>query len=447
MNEASTRWSQISARAKQQPRLLEDWKRREGPETTGQLRAAVDTTNMTIEQLAAAFDGVTQGVTPESAMRVSAVYSCVDRISGAISTLPMPIYERTGDGRQRVDHPYRWMFNEQPHPHLTASTFWRYILSAMLLRGDGFAIIERPSFMSSAVRAFRPVHPDRVQVYLNEQMELRYRVTEQDGKQVVYNAADVLQFPTLGFDGIRSPSPIQHAARNAVGIAMSAEDHTKGFFDNSARPDYFLQVKGKLLKEQREDLQQMLVRQHSGRGKSHLPGVLQGDWDLKQLAISNTDAQLIESRGFQLEEIARIYGVPPHMIGHTSKTTSWGTGIEQMSIGFVKYTLAPHLKTIEQEINRKIWPVRDRYFVEFAVDGLMRGDYKSRNEGYRIALGRAGEPGWLTVNEVRRLENHPPMPGGDELNKAADAALATTEPNPNESNPAEPADPESDEAA
>ena len=135
--------------------------------------------------------------------------------------------------------------------------------------------------------------------------------------------------------------------------------------------------------------------------------------ELEKLSITPEDASLLDTRRFQVEEIARIFGVPPHMIGHTSASTSWGTGIEQQSIGFVKYTLQRHLVKIEQELNRKIWPTRARYYVEFSAVGLERGDTKTRNEAYRIALGRAGEPGWMSVNEVRRAENLPPVEGGD----------------------------------
>ncbi len=136
------------------------------------------------------------------------------------------------------------------------------------------------------------------------------------------------------------------------------------------------------------------------------------------------DAELLESRKFQVIDIARAFGVPPHMIGATETTSSWGTGIEQQTIGFVKYTLQPYINRIEQELNRKLIRTA-KYFVEFNLDGLMRGDYKTRNEGYRIALGRAGEPGWMTINEVRRLDNLPPIDGGDQLWKPDPKTPAT----------------------
>ena len=135
---------------------------------------------------------------------------------------------------------------------------------------------------------------------------------------------------------------------------------------------------------------------------------------------------MLESRGFSVEEVCRWFRVPPFMVGHAEKSTSWGTGIEQQSIGFVKYTLARHLVKFEQEINRKCFRTA-RNFAEFQTSGLERGDYKARNEGYRIALGRAGEPAWMTINEVRKLENLPPIDGGDAMQQAATATATAPE--------------------
>ena len=136
-----------------------------------------------------------------------------------------------------------------------------------------------------------------------------------------------------------------------------------------------------------------------------------------ELTMTHEDSQLLATRSFQIEEIARIFGVPPHLIGQTDKVTSWGSGVENMGRGFVKFTLQRHLIKFEQEINRKLWPVRSRYFFEFNVAGLERGDLKSENEALRIALGRAGEPAWMTPNEVRRIKNMPPIEGADQLMK------------------------------
>nr|WP_268967734.1 phage portal protein [Zooshikella ganghwensis] len=159
-------------------------------------------------------------------------------------------------------------------------------------------------------------------------------------------------------------------------------------------------------------------KKHQGLENKHLPAVITGGGEFKETTLSPQDSQIIQTRKFQVCDIARIFGVPPHLVGETEKSTSWGTGIEQQSIGFVQYTLRPHLTRIEQEVNRKLFR-SDSFFAEFNVNGLLRGDIKGRNEAYRIALGGNQEPGWMTVNEVRKLDNLPPIEGGDILYRPA----------------------------
>jgi HK97 family phage portal protein len=205
--------------------------------------------------------------------------------------------------------------------------------------------------------------------------------------------------------------------KNPAGIALAADQYSASFFKNGAKPDFAIEMVGNPNTEQVEEMRRVWTEKYGGVGKNHLPAILFGGSKIHELTINAEDAQLIATRQFQVEDIARIFGVPPHMIGHTTNTTSWGSGVENMGIAFVKYTLGRHLVKIEQEINRKSFPFGGAVFAEFNTAGLERGDYKTRNEGYRIALGRAGEPGWMTINQVRKLENMPPIEGGDELNK------------------------------
>lgn len=357
-------------------------------------------------------------VTEQSAMRVSAVYACVNIIGGALASLPLPVYQRTPDGRARSSHDYWWLLNESPNDMMSASVFWEWMASSLLLNGDAFAEIMRGGRKPQAV-AFVPHHKSRVEV-LKEEGRLWYWITGDDGKKRLLDQDDMLHIPGPGFDGRNGMSQIRHALRNSAGIALAADDYSAAFFKNGAKPDFALEVDGTVNPEQQEMIRNNWVKRYMGTTEnSRLPALLTGGMKVHELTMNADDAQLIETRRFQVEDVARIFGVPPHMIGHTGASTSWGTGIEQQSIGFVKYTLQRHLVKIEQELNRKLWPTRERYFVEFATAGLERGDYKSRNEGYRIALGRAGEPGWMTVNEVRRLENMPPVVGGDEITKGA----------------------------
>jgi HK97 family phage portal protein len=355
-------------------------------------------------------------VTESTVMNVSAVYACIQLISGAMASLPLPIYERTGTGRQRVDHPLWWLLNEQPIARCSASTFWRYMMTSKLLHGDGFALIKRKSAFSPEIVSITPWHPLAVNVYLNGD-RLAYQFINYIGGQGIesqmYDQDDVLHFTGVGFNGLRSVSPLRHALRNAAGIALAADKYSAEFFSASAKPEIVIKTEMAKLSTEQKDLI-IDAWKSIQQGDRTRPGVLGAGMSLQELTINAEEAQLLQSRMFQIEDIARIYGVPPFMIGHTQNTTSWGSGVEQMGIGFVKYTLSQHIVDAEQEINRKLF-FTEKNFCEFNTAGLERGDIKTRNESYRIGLGRAGEPAWLTVNEVRAAENLPPKEGGDVL--------------------------------
>ena len=388
--------------------------------------------NLTLSELSKiiGYGDLTGGpvINEQSAMTVSAVYACVALIAGAIATLPLPIYQRTEDGRAKAKHEYWWLLNESPSIDMTAATFWEYIVSANLFYGDAYAELIRASFSSQRVIALKAHHPKRVTPFRDEKTDrLLYRIQPRVGAHYILDSADILHIPGLGFDGLRSCSPIMHAARQAIGTALAAGDYSSSFFSNGAKPDFALKVQGKLSKEQAEILRASWINTQGGAKNSHMPAILSGGMEIEQLTMSNEDSQLLATRAFQIEEIARIFGVPPHMIGQTDKVSSWGSGVENMGRGFVKFTLQRHLIKIEQELNRKLWPTREKYFVEFNVAGLERGDLKSENEALRVALGRAGEPGWMTQNEVRRIKNMPPLAGGDTLlNATVNATAATT---------------------
>jgi len=356
-------------------------------------------------------------VNEQTAMSVSAVYACVSLIAGAIASLPAQIYERSEEGRKRADHPYWWLLNEQAHPAWSSAVMWEYLLASLLLKGDGFARIMHASPSTASAQYLKPLDKTDVTVFKNG-ARLAYRVIE-DGVSNVYDQDDIIHVPGPGFNGLNGMSQLRHSLRNSAGIAIAADEFSAGYFKDGARPDMAITTPGSLNTEQTDQLRRQWKERYSGSANSRLPAVLSGGMDVKPISMNAQDAQLIATRQFQVEDIARAMGVPPHMIGHTSNSTTWGTGIEQMSIGFVKYTLQRHLVKIEQEFNRKLWPTRARYFMEFNTAGLERGDYKTRNEGYRVALGRAGEPGWMSVNEVRKLENLPPVDGGDELSQPA----------------------------
>jgi HK97 family phage portal protein len=241
--------------------------------------------------------------------------------------------------------------------------------------------------------------------------------------EVTVAADDMLHVPGPGFNGLRSVSQLQYGLRNAAGIAEAADRQAAGFIGDGVRPDFAIEVPGKVNTDQASTLQRTFKERNSGHDTSRVPIVMSGGMKLHQLTMSSVDAELLATRSFQIEEICRVFGVPPFMIGHTEKTTSWGSGIEQMSIGFVKYTLQRHLVAFEQELNFKLFKT-SRNFCEFVTAGLERGDIKGRFEAYRIALGRAGEPGWIKPSEIRRLENMPQDNSFDQQQSAPAPAAA-----------------------
>jgi HK97 family phage portal protein len=372
--------------------------------------------NLTIDELAnilgAAGANSAAGipVNAETAMRVSTVYGCVALIAGAISTLPFNIYEREGQQRKQVDHDYWWMLNEQPNQDMTAAAAWEILLTGKLFYGDGFAELLRPSRSSARVIGWRPHHPLQVQPLRDERGIWYWRIQPARGEAYTLDWADVIQLPSLGFDPdcMLSPSPITYAARESVGTAIAAERYHGQFFNGGATFDYALKTPNTLDKVQRDNLLASLLARRGGANRS--PLILTGGLEPAQLSVNPKDAEILATRLFTVEEICRIFGVPPHMVGHTEKNSSWGTGMEAQGSNFVRYTLLRHLVPLAQEFNRKLWPSRQRFFVEHDTTALVRGDIKTRFDAYRVAMGRAGEMPWMEADEVRRLENLPPNP-------------------------------------
>lgn len=370
-------------------------------------------------------------VTEQTAMCVSAVYACVGLIGGALAALPFHIYRRTPDGRERVDSDLWWLFNESPWPNWTSASAWSYAAQSIALKGDGYWRIHRKrGGRSYEIEGFEPIHPDRVNTAVDKLSDgsLVYLVINEKGQQEAVPAADMLHFPGIGFDGRRSLTPIQAALRGPAGIALAADQYAGSFFRNGARADFALTTEAnKLTKDQAEIIRTTWAARHQGVSNAHLPAVLTGGLKVQQLTMTAEDAQLLTTRQFQVEDIARVFGVPPHMIGYTEKTTSWGSGVEQMSIGFVRYTLRRYIDAIQQEINRKVWPRSLLVFGEMNTDALMDGDSKSQSEYFSKALGGPGAQGWMTINEVRKLKNLPPIEGGEQVFRAGAEGVAKSE--------------------
>lgn len=358
-----------------------------------------------------------EGVVSEAqAMRVGAVYASVALIAGAIAAMPFHLYKRTEqNGRERYDSDLWWLLNESPDPAWTAASAWHYALQSILLRGDAFRQIHRASAYSPRIIGFEPIHPDAMKV---ERVDGRNRYTfwvkTSTGtiEKRVKDQDDILHFPGIGFDGLRSLTPITAALGTAASLSLEADRHATAFFRGGARADQAIVVPPtvKISPEQLQDYKASWAEQRQHYTETGIPPFLTGGMEIKQLSINSKDAQLLETRGQSVEDVARILGVPPHMIGKTDAATSWGSGIQQMSIGFVRYTLGRHIDNISQEVNRKVWPRSRLFFGEFNRDALLEGDSKEQAEYFGKAAGGPGAQGWMTVNEIRRLKNLPPIP-------------------------------------
>lgn len=365
-------------------------------------------------------------VNENTVRQITAVNACVGLIGGAIASMPLHSFETVNDDeRKRFRDDVTYMLNESPMPNWVASAFWEYVMQSKLLHGDAFCRIHRASPMSPNVAGFEPIHPRRMVGVDKDGMMLVYTYIDDNGKYVAVDQGDMLHFPSIGFDGRRSPSALSYGLRNAAGTALAANEYSSRFFSNSARPDYYLTTDASLREDQIASMRDQLKERYGGVEKSHLPGILQGGLKVTTISMPNEDAQLLETRGFQVEEIARAFNVPPFLIGHNEKTTSFGQGIEEMGRMFVQYTLLRHLNPIRQEVTRKVYG-RGNKFVEHNTAALERGDLKTRFEAYRVAIGRAGEPGFMTINQARKLENWPAIDGGDSLNNGGNNADTTT---------------------
>lgn len=353
-------------------------------------------------------------VTRDSAMKVSAVYACIRLLCGAIGSLPAQIFHKV-DGQKKAakEHPYYKALHDEPNPMITSVVFWELVVNNILNDGDHFSLIGRNR--NGDMMSLTPLNPDRVDVD-KKNGRLVYAVVFDDGKYAVYDQDDIFHVPNIGWNGKRGLSTLRSALLNSVGGALAADKYSASFFANDATPRGYIKFDQQLKEDQANIIRNYWFEHHQASDKRHLPAFIPQGGEFKSITMSAEDTQLLETRAFNVADIARIYGVPPHMIGHMEKSTAWGTGLEQQSLGLVIYTLHPIINRIEKEVNRKI--IRsDDYFFKFNIDGLLRGDIKSRYEAYQVALGGNQQPGFLTINEVRELEDRANVDGGDQLYK------------------------------
>ena len=361
-------------------------------------------------------------VTERSAMQMTAVYCCVRILSEAVASLPLQFYRYTDDGgkEKAVEHPLYFLLHDEPNPEMTSFIFRETLMTHLLLWGNAYSQIIRNG--KGEVVALYPLMPDRMKVDRDEHGRLYYEYTVYDsddvdgrkgtnkvGRTVRLQPHDVLHIPGLGFDGLVGYSPIA-MAKNAIGLAIATEEYGSKFFANGAAPSGVLEHPGTI--KDPSKVRESWQATFGGSGNSNKIAVLEEGMKYTPISISPEQAQFLETRKFQIDEIARIFRVPPHMIGDLEKSSF--NNIEQQSLEFVKYTLDPWVSRWEQAMVRALLTPdeKKKYFFKFNVDGLLRGDYQSRMNGYATAR----QNGWMSANDIRELENLDRIPaeqGGD----------------------------------
>ena len=362
--------------------------------------------------------GSTSGkpVNERSAMQMTAVYSCVRILAEAVAGLPLHLYKYTESGgkAKATDHPLYLLLHDEPNPEMSSFVFRETLMTHLLLWGNAYAQIIRNG--KGEVVALYPLMPNKMTVDRDSNGQLYYayqrsneEVHTMEGSSVKLKPSDVLHIPGLGFDGLVGYSPIA-MAKNAIGMAIACEEFGAKFFANGAAPSGVLEHPGTIKDPSR--VRDAWQSQFGGSSNSGKVAVLEEGMKYTPISISPEQAQFLETRKFQINEIARIFRVPPHMVGDLEKSSF--SNIEQQSLEFVKYTLDPWIIRWEQSMMRVLLSLDEKkeFFIKFNLEGLLRGDYQSRMNGYSIAR----QNGWMSANDIRELENLDRIPaeqGGD----------------------------------
>ena len=377
-------------------------------------------------------------VNERTAMQTTAVYACVRILAEAVASLPLHVYEYQDDGGKKLvhDHPLYYLLHDEPNPEMTSFVFRETLMSHLLIWGNAYAQIIRDG--AGRVLGLYPLLPDKMDVQRDDRGNIYYVYSRNSDENPMFKeygdirlkAEDVLHIPGLGFDGLIGYSPIA-MAKNAVGMTLACEEYGASFFANGANPGGVLEHPGVLKNPSK--VRESWNSVYRGVGNAHKIAVLEEGMKYQQIGIPPEEAQFLETRKFQINEIARLYRIPPHMVGDLDKSSF--SNIEQQSLEFVKYTLDPWVIRWEQSLQRSLLlpGEKGKYFIKLNVDGLLRGDYQSRMNGY--AVGR--QNGWFSANDIREMENMNPIPdeeGGNlylingAMTKLADAgAFAKTD--------------------
>jgi HK97 family phage portal protein len=348
-------------------------------------------------------------VTESSVLGLSAAWASLNLLVGTAGSLPLMLYRDRSNGGREVarDHPLYRILHDSPNDEQTSLDFLEQLCLSLELRGNAYAEKDR---IGDRVVALTPIHPDAITVR-RVAGNLEYRWRDEGGRYHVGSPREILHIRGFGGSPLGGISTLAHA-RRAFGLAASINQAALQTFINGLRPSGVLTFDKVLSPEKRRELEGLLVEKFQGAMNAGRPMLLEAGGDWKQLTFNPEEAQMLESRAFSVEEIARIFGVPPHMIGHTAGNTKLGSSIADMTQGFEKFTLRRRLRRIELALMKQLLTPADvaaGIIIEFNSEGLLRGDSAARAAFYQILLGA----GVMTINEVRALENLPPVPGGD----------------------------------
>lgn len=345
-------------------------------------------------------------VTPEVALKIATAYRCMDIISGALATMPLNLIRRV-DARTREeadDHPLFPVLCVKPNAWQTPSEFKRLMIMNVLLRGNGYALKVRSR---GQVTALNPLI-GAMTVHQNDDLTLSYTYTVRNGGQIPIDPANLVHFRGLSLDGVHGLSVIQYGAQ-ALGLASVTDKHTSRLFRNGAKISAAITSDKPRTPAQRDQLKESLDRfRGADQEDSYKELILEG-YEYEKIGMSSVDAQLLQLKELNQYEVAMFFGVPPYMLGLTSKATSWGAGIEQQGIGFVQYTLNKWLVMYQEVIGRDLLGDDPKVVCRLDPAGLLKGDMKSRYAGF--AIGR--QWGWLSPNDIREKEDMNPIENGD----------------------------------
>ena len=356
-------------------------------------------------------------VTPDAALKVTTVYACVTHLADSIAMLPLGLYQESSDGRRKYPAKQHRLFNmikRRPNRWQTSFEWRRMMAGHMLMRGNAYSLIATSAAHGDELI---PLHPDRVTPFLGPDDDVYYHYQPAQGEARILLREEVHHWRGFGGDLLGAPSPIRLHAES-IGLAMAALEHGARVFSNGAVSTGLLRHPKELNDPAYKRLRESFADQYQGLANHHKPILLEEGMEFTKLSLNADEVQMLQTRVHQVSDVCSIWRMNPILIGHGDKTSSWGTGVEQITIGHLTFTLSPHLRLIEQAMERDLLPASDinsGHFIRYTDGALLRVDMKAKAEYYKAAIGGNNNPGWMHRNEVRALEDLDWADGLDEF--------------------------------